>query len=196
MINEAQEWGDFSEWLNRINECFDQEELDGSPTTSAQLETSDDELIDFMETLREWVGMIEAAPTTTWAEELSVRGLELDYSGDETEQELHEKLWCLVSGLAGMGVFLANTDHLSDRELYRYLLEDILNHPIAQVAFECDTGCVVDVVGLEVQEDPVSWLSYYASNRERMEWAKQNPGRPLPMTLPTPFARDRLLPQP
>lgn len=195
MINEAQEWGDFSEWLNRINECLEHERSENHQPASAKVDIPD-EMSEFMQALQEWVGVIEAAPMTTWREELSVRGMEFVFSGKETESELQEKLLSLVRGLAGMRIFLINTDHLSDQQLYQFLLEEILDHPIAQVPFEDDCGCVVDVVGLEVQEDPVSWLTYYASNRERMEWAKQNPGKQLPIPLPAPYARDKNLPQP
>ena len=195
MINEAQEWGDFSEWLSRINECLEHERSEGHPVVSAEADAPDD-LSEFMQALQEWVGLIEDAPMTTWREELSVRGMEFEFTGTEDERELQEKLQKLVRGLAGMRIFLTNTDHLSERQLDQFLLKEILDHPIAQVPLEHDCGCVVDVVGLEVQEDPVSWLTYYASNRERMEWAKQNPGRALPMSLPAPFARDKHLPQP
>ena len=195
MINEAQEWGDFSEWLNRINDCLEHERSESSQAPTAKADASD-ELNEFMQALQDWVGVIEEAPMTTWREELSVRGMEFEFSGTENDSEIHEKLFSLVRGLAGMRIFLTNTDHINERQLYQFLLDEILDHPIAQVPFEHDCGCVVDVVGLEVQEDPISWLTYYASNRERMEWAKQNPGRALPMSLPTPFARDKNLPQP
>ncbi len=195
MINEAQEWGDFSEWLSRINDCIERERT-GLPQIPGNVENPESVLNNLAQALHRWVRQIAEAPITTWKEELSVRGFDFEYSGQESALEISQKLEQLMHDLANMRVFFINTDHLSDRELYRYLVEDMLTRPIAQIPFEQDAGCVIDIVGLEVQEDPINWLQYYASNRERMEWAKQNPGKGLPMALQTPFMRDRELPQP
>jgi hypothetical protein len=46
-----------------------------------------------------------------------------------TEAELHDELWTVVEGLAVSGVFLINTDHLGDRDLYCRLYYRILDEP-------------------------------------------------------------------
>ncbi len=195
MIEETQEWGDFSEWLNRINDCIEQEQQQETSTPSdSEAESSSTTFSNLLLALQRWVRQIEDAPVTTWKEELSVRGLDFeDFEGDD--RQYSEKLWRLIEGLAGMRVYVSNSNHLSDGELYQFLVRQIIDRPIAQVPLHKDLGCDIDIVGLETQEDPINWLQYYASNRERMEWAKQNPGRGLPMTKKAPYDRDNKLPK-
>jgi len=195
MINEAQEWGDFSEWLIRINDCIERETCEHKSKSHEPM-SEQLGLRNLVNAIHRWVRLVEEAPVTTWKEELSVRGYDFEYFENETPDIIHRKLWRLLEGLGNMRVYFINTDHLSDNELYRYLLEEVIVKPIAQIPFDDETGCVIDIVGLEVQEDPENWLHYYASNRERMEWAKQNPGRRLPMAMKSPYSRDALLPQP
>ena len=46
-----------------------------------------------------------------------------------TDTELHDELWTVIEGLAVSGVFLINTDHLGDRDLYCRLYYRILDEP-------------------------------------------------------------------
>lgn len=43
--------------------------------------------------------------------------------------DLHDELWTVIEGLAASGVFLLNTDHLPDRDLYARLYYRILDEP-------------------------------------------------------------------
>ncbi len=43
------------------------------------------------------------------------------------DSQLHEALWTVIEGLAASGVYLLNTDHLADRQLYERLFYKILD---------------------------------------------------------------------
>lgn len=45
------------------------------------------------------------------------------------DAELHEALWTVVEALAAQRVYLLNTDHLNDRQLYERLFYKILDEP-------------------------------------------------------------------
>jgi hypothetical protein len=195
MINEVQQWGDFSEWLDRIQACVEREQSQMLRTASEEATGTDVTFEQVLHVLQQWVSRVQDAPMTTWMQELEVRGYDFPHPAGMEDGDLSERLARLAEQLAGIGVFLINTDHLSDRELYASLVLDLLNRPIALVSMDMGSETVVDMVGLEVQEDPMNWLTYYASSRERMEWAKQNPGKGLPMARQAPYARDAKLPR-
>lgn len=193
MIKNAQEWGDFTEWLNRIHQGMECERAE-SLSVNAETQVAQSSLVRFLKSLHQWVKQVESAPLTTWRDELGVRGFAFPPVSTLPDVSITRQLWRLLHALGGMGIALTNTDHLSDRELYRLLVDDLLNRPVPQMSDGVSRSVVLDVVGLQVQEDPVPWLRYYASNRERMEWAKQNPGKGLPAPVETPYARDDQLP--
>ncbi len=193
MIKNAQEWGDFTEWLNRIHEGMECERAD-SMSVNAETKVAQSSLVRFLKSLHQWVKQVESAPLTTWRDELGVRGFVFPAETTLPDASITRQLWRLLHALGGMGIALTNTDHLCDRELYHLLVHDLLNRSVPQMSDGVSRSVVLDVVGLQVQEDPVPWLRYYASNRERMEWAKQNPGKGLPAPSETPYARDSQLP--
>lgn len=195
MMDGKIEWGDFSEWLERIDESADS---GCSSITCSDFAKLDDDisLRGLIDSFKRWIKKVDEAPTTTWKEELSVRGYDFVYRLDENDAEVRLRLEILLEALAGMQVFVSNTDHLSDRELYTVLLNKHLVQAVAQIPFDNHTGCVIDIIGSEVQEDPLNWLRYYASNRERMEWAKQNVGKRLPALEQPPYSRESRLPKP
>jgi hypothetical protein len=137
------------------------------------------------------------APVTTWAQELEVRGYVFQKPAALKGRRIGAMLHRLLDGLASMRVFVMNTDHLSDRSLYQRLWSRHLREPVLLLE---DADCIchyqIDVVGFEMQDDPRSWLAYYATSRERVEWALQNPGCPLPPSMPFPYHRDQGLPSP
>jgi len=82
-------------------------------------------------------------------------------------------------------IVLQFTDHLSDRQLYCLLCRDILpsnekkvDLPRNYLHWHC----------LDVDADPETWLTYYASKQERRDWAEANAAE-LPPTRPTPYPR-------
>jgi hypothetical protein len=68
----------------------------------------------------------ETAPSTTHFQQLTEAGLELPAPDDVSDEEVTPSLLALVGGLARIRVFITNTDHLSDRELYEVLWRDVL----------------------------------------------------------------------
>ena len=106
-----------------------------------------------------------------------------DSLGDE---DLDKILGDVIRKLFEKRIVLDFTDHLSDRELYRLIYRDILparekklDYPSNYLHWDC-TGA---------GGDSEVWLSYYATEEEREEWA-ENYRQPLPPRLPPPYPRD------
>ena len=59
-------------------------------------------------------------------QELVKGGLSLPASDELDDRQLTKKLWVTIHALSLLGVFLYNTEHLSDRELYEHLWKDVL----------------------------------------------------------------------
>ena len=101
------------------------------------------------------------------------------------QEELASLLSETLEGLFQQHVILEMTGHLSDRELYCLILRDILPaeekklptaaHPLA---WHC----------LDMEEDPETWLRYYASHDERRLWHRET-GKSLPPMEPPPYPR-------
>jgi hypothetical protein len=106
------------------------------------------------------------------------------------DQQIHEWLWKTIHRLDEQRIALAYTDHLSDRELYCILYRDIL--PAAEKKLERRAGYQYWFC-LDEEDDPETWLRYYASEPQRQRWAWENcqlpPSRenmPFPRTMPGP----------
>ena len=195
MIEGEKDWGEFSEWLDRIDHSFDGEQLD------FRCEGSEDLLhgISFdgmLNAFRSWIKQLEEAPVTTWKEELSVRGYDYEWCSADSDSVITVKLWSLLDALAGMRIFVTNTDHLSERELYELLVNVYIVKQVAQIPLDHHMACMIDIVGSEVEDNPSNWLRYYASSRERLEWARQNIGKRLPTVEKLPYSREDQLPTP
>ena len=55
-----------------------------------------------------------------------------------TYVDLHDELWTIIEGLSLVGLFLMNTDHLTDRDLYCRLYYKILDEPCKMMPPEAD----------------------------------------------------------
>ena len=86
-------------------------------------------------------------------------------------------------------------DHLTDRELYRYLREEMLEQPI-RISGDPNSFWQFDVIGGGSEEDIAIYLRYYADDEERSRWAVEFPDMPMPEREKLPFDRDRYLPRP
>lgn len=102
-----------------------------------------------------------------------------------SDEELHDRLWDTLERLYDQRIVLDFTDHLSDRQLYTLIYRDILpSHekridlPRNYLHWHC----------LDYDAQPEIWLSYYAGDEEREEWAQET-GQPLPPQLPLPYPR-------
>ncbi|MEM9825507.1 MAG: hypothetical protein AAF958_02900 [Planctomycetota bacterium] len=98
------------------------------------------------------------------------------------DKELAAELQTVIQRLAGNGVFLQMTDHLSDRDLYRVIYRDIL--PCCEKR--------VDLPGKKLRwqcvEDNETYLKFYATAVERRRFQEEY-DLPLPRAQKPPFPR-------
>ncbi|MGO8836369.1 MAG: hypothetical protein ACLQAH_18860 [Limisphaerales bacterium] len=125
---------------------------------------------------------------------LTSDGFELPSPKKLDDAALTAKLRELIHALAARRLFLHNTDHLSDRELYTWLWSDGLREEM--MGFGLPMGnCHLDVLGACREEDIILQMRYYADEQERAHWAVDFPDFPMPPHEKPPFDRDRHLPQ-
>jgi hypothetical protein len=124
---------------------------------------------------------------------LRSKGISIPDERDLDDDSLHARLWEIINGMAGVGMVLESTDHLSDRELYRYLVSDALcEETILSPPGSCGM-CHLSPIGGGSEEDSQIYLRYYADDETRAEWLRDFGGI-LPSKEKPPFDRDRLLP--
>jgi hypothetical protein len=111
--------------------------------------------------------------------------LQLPYPDVLTEEELRRLLTRMLQRLFEHHVILEQTGHLQDRELYCIILRDIL--PAEEKKLPSATNPLTWHC-LDHEDDPETWLRYYASERERELWLRENDG-PLPQVESPPYAR-------
>lgn len=121
-------------------------------------------------------------------------GFELPLPEQLEDAALTAKLWELLRELGKRRLFLHSTDHLSDRELYTWLITDALREEM--MGFGLPFGnCHLDALGGGSEEDLILSMRYYSDDKERAGWAKDFPDFPMPPKEQPPFDRDRLLPK-
>lgn len=99
--------------------------------------------------------------------------------------ELSRELWNAIEQLYEQRIVLELTDHLSDRELYCVIIRDILP------SYEKKIDLARNYLHwhcLDTAEDETTWLRYYASKEERLEWAEATGQEPPEMQSP-PYPR-------
>jgi hypothetical protein len=138
----------------------------------------------------------EEAPWTTHFHQLESAGVSLPAPDSLNDQDLTEKLWEVIHKLALLRVFIEQTDHLSDRELYRHLWTDSLREETKMLAPSTDSAWHIQMLGSGSEEDNQLYLKYYADNASRQHWQEDFPNDPLPAHEDLPYDRDRLLPKP
>lgn len=96
----------------------------------------------------------------------------------------------MIDRLFDLGVVIEQTDHLSDRECYRWLVRDELLH---ELLFSVAGGhWNVSPIGGGSEQDIEIYLRYYADEEERQQWARDF-GVPLPPHEELPYDRDRVV---
>lgn len=135
---------------------------------------------EFLESMLAW----ERAPILPISQWFSP---ELQLPAPETldDDALHQLLWETIERLYEARVVLEFTDHLSDRELYCLLIRDILPSPEKKIDLPKN---YLHWHCLDETDDEAIWLSYYASDAERLEWAKDNVMEPPAKKL-APYPR-------
>lgn len=137
----------------------------------------------------------DEGPDTTLYEELTRRGLKFPEPGELADEDLPCSLWLLLRRLAELHVFLYNTNHLSDRELYARLWYRELPMETMMPRLDEDEALHLDLLGSGSEEELVAYLKYYADNLDRAQWKLDYPAMPMPERAAFPFDRDRFLPQ-
>lgn len=169
-------------------------------STGGELTFSEGEGLDpdLKEAFLENVALVEESGWTVPAELLREGGLELKPPADLDDEALSKKVWELVHAMALRNMYLDNTNHLSDRELYSYLVEDLLQEEAFMGPATPTRGFnfVIDLVGSGSDEHIDLSFKYYAGERERRSWMESFPEYDMPAREKPPYDRDRSLPQP
>jgi len=119
-------------------------------------------------------------------------GISVPAPDNVPDNELTAKLWEVIHGLLALGVSIANTDHLSDRALYALLHDETL-HDEFVVGFA--QKMQIDMTEIGSYEDGLrTYLTYYATEKERRRYAKMFPKMHIPPHCEPPKRRDHLIP--
>jgi hypothetical protein len=121
---------------------------------------------------------------------LAQRGIVMPDPTPLSDDELAAMLTKVIDEMGRFGMYLHSTDHLSDRELYTRLRDDVLRQPTFLLPDDPGASDHYDFTGSGSEEDTAIHLTYYATDEEREEWQAEYPG-PLPAKLPRPYDRDR-----
>jgi hypothetical protein len=185
---------DETERAKRIAELKRQaEELAGGKMVEGEMEDTPPEIA---EQFWEQVVAYEKAPWTTHFKQLEESGMELPAPETLDDEQLPKKLWEVIRGLALLRVFLDETDHLSDRELYTLLWSDMLREEVKAVPMDEDGAYHLSPLGGCSEEDIQLQMKYYADEEWRRRWQEDFPDFVMPDHEDPPYDRDRLLPQP
>lgn len=138
----------------------------------------------------------EEAPWTTNFQQLENAGVSLPAPESLNDKELTAKLWEIIQKLALLRVFIDQTDHLSDRELYTELWTNSLREETKAMPLAADAACHIQLLSSGSEEDNFLYLRYYADDDWRRQWHKDWPNDPIPPHEDPPHDRDRLLPEP
>jgi hypothetical protein len=137
----------------------------------------------------------ETAPDTTQHEMLRSEGVELPPPESLNDADLTEKLWEVIHSLAARNTYLHNTDHLSDRELYTVLVNELFHEVGKEFPAGSGWNHHFDILGGCSDEDIELGHRYYSDDEERARWMESFPDYKMPPKEKPPFDRDRLLPR-
>jgi len=120
---------------------------------------------------------MEHAPTTTGRAQLLEHGIvpvppqELVLSS-----ELHDELWTIIEALSESGIFLLNTDHLNDANLYARLYYRILDEPCRMMPPGLEAAEYIDCLHPMDLEYPIGkMMAGRNTNADRADEYKRGP---------------------
>ena len=122
-------------------------------------------------------------------------GLEIPPPDELDDPALTTKLKEIIERMASLGAYVLHTNHLTDRELYRYLFVDGLREEAVLFPENPSYAYMIDLTGSGSDTDNQTYLKYYADEEHRRRWAQDWPDDPMPEQEEPPFDRDRFLPQ-
>ena len=122
-------------------------------------------------------------------------GLEVPVPDTLEDDALKIKLKEIIEKMASLGAYLLHTNHLSDRDLYKYLYEEALREETVLFPENPSYAYMIDLTGSGSEEDNQTYLKYYADEQYRRQWAHDWPDDTMPEHEEPPFDRDRFLPQ-
>jgi hypothetical protein len=138
----------------------------------------------------------ETAPLTTNFQQLIDAGLELPEPESLDDERLTAKLWEVIVGLARLRVFISETDHRSDRELYTMLWSDVLRQETEAISEGEYSAWHVDLLSTGSDPDTFLYLKHYADEEFRQHWVQEFPDYVMPDHEDPPYDRDTRLPRP
>lgn len=94
-----------------------------------------------------------------------------------------------------MRVFLSQTDHLSDRELYTLLWGDTLREPVKNMPRDESSAWHIDLLSGGGEEETRLYMKYYADEGALRRWPADFPDDEVPPHEEPPYEHDRHLPQ-
>lgn len=151
--------------------------------------------LEMQERFLEHILAFEKGDWTTHLNILASRGDHFAPPDELDDASLSRELWRLIGALAGIRVFLCNTNHLSDRELYAYLWNEGLREEVVDLTHDEDGAWHLDPLGSGSDEDTYLSFKYYADEEWRRQWMEDFPDYEMPPHEDPPYNRDPWLPR-
>jgi hypothetical protein len=144
-----------------------------------------------------WANVLEyeSADKTCHFIQLEEHGIALPPPEELDDAALTAKLWEVIRALAQMNVFLSQTDHWSDRELYEHMWHETLREIAMDLPPDSGWTHHIDFLSSGSDEDNYLYLKYYADDEWREQWHKDWPADEIPPHVDPPYDRDSKLPQ-
>ena len=146
----------------------------------------------------EFIDPVEDCPWRSRREILARSGYAPLPPNELDDRQLPGRLWDLLYAAAAGRFFLAHTDPLDDRSVYRLLWEQWLDEPTADIPPEAETNTTTIIsefnAGGMTHEE--IWLRYYADEADQKLWHSTDPDFVFPPHEDPPCDRDRFLPTP
>lgn len=112
-------------------------------------------------------------------------------------EQVHEALWTLIEGLAAFAIFLVNTDHLADAQLYERLYYQILDEPTRHMPPGGVAGEYIDVLHpMDVEAGGHGGALHARVIAGEHPRGTRVTGHRAPPQAHAPVDRDRFLPRP
>ena len=165
------------------------EKLGGSTTTLESMPADMEE--EFLRNVLEY----ETAEPISLCRLLENSGLDIPAPDQLDNTALTATLQEVIQRMATLGAYLLHTNHLSDRELYKYLYHDGLREEAVLFPENPSYAYMIDLTGSGSDEDNQTYLKYYADEEHRKQWAHDWPDDPMPQHEDPPFDRDSTLPK-